>query len=107
MALADQLLDYCRANQGWLLDTTEALVLLESPTDNVAAVTRCGAELARRLEELVADAYDWLGRAEDEDAQEIYDTLVDLSERLGNPPEDTVRTEGVEMPSDRNSGGDV
>ena len=64
-------------------------------------------ELARRMEELVADAYDWLGRAEDEDAQEIYDTLVDVSERLGNPSEDTIRTEGVEMPKDRNTGGDV
>lgn len=58
-------------------------------------------ELARRLEELVADAYDWLGRVEDEDAQEIYDTLVNLSERLGNPSEETIRTEGVEIPADR------
>ena len=64
-------------------------------------------ELARRMEDLVADAYDWLGRAEDEDAQEIYDTLVDLSERLGNPPEATIRTEGGELPQDRNTGGDV
>ena len=58
-------------------------------------------ELARRLEDLVADAYDWLGRGEDEDAQEIYDTLVNLSERLGNPSEETIRTEGVEIPADR------
>lgn len=58
-------------------------------------------ELARRLEDLVADAYDWVGRGEDPDAQEIYDTLVDLSERLGNPSEETVRTEGVEIPADR------
>ena len=58
-------------------------------------------ELARRLEDLVADAYDWLGRSEDDDAQEIYDTLLDLSERLGNPPEETARTEGVEMPNER------
>lgn len=58
-------------------------------------------ELARRLEELVADAYDWVGRAEDADAQEIYDTLVDVSERLGNPSEDTVRTEAGAPPPDR------
>jgi hypothetical protein len=64
-------------------------------------------ELARRMEDLVADAYDWLGRAEDEDAQEIYDTLVDLSERLGNPSEETIRTEGVELPEDRNTAGDT
>lgn len=64
-------------------------------------------ELARRLEDLVADAYDWLGRAEDEDAQEIYDTLVNLSERLGNPSEETIRTEGGELPEDRSTGGDV
>ncbi|MEX2541185.1 MAG: hypothetical protein WD314_05230 [Trueperaceae bacterium] len=58
-------------------------------------------ELARRVEELVADAYDWLGRAEDADAQEIYDTLLDVSERLGNPSEETTRTEPGEPPPDR------
>lgn len=58
-------------------------------------------ELARRVEELVADAYDWLGRAEDEDAQEIYDTLMNVSERLGNPSEETTRTEPGSPPPDR------
>ncbi|MEX2534833.1 MAG: hypothetical protein WD273_04455 [Trueperaceae bacterium] len=58
-------------------------------------------ELARRLEDLVADAYDWLGRAEDDDAQEIYDTLVNVSERLGNPSEETTRTEGIDPPQER------
>jgi hypothetical protein len=58
-------------------------------------------ELARRVEELVADAYDWLGRAQDPDAQEIYDTLLDVSERLGNPPEETTRTEAGAPPPDR------
>lgn len=45
-----QLRDYCRANEPWLLDTIEALVRLESPTSDKAAVDRCGAELATRLE---------------------------------------------------------
>lgn len=64
-------------------------------------------ELARRMEELVADAYDWMERAEDDDAHEIYDTLVDVAERLGNPPEDTIRTEPGPLPEERNTGGDV
>ncbi len=42
--------DFCRANREWLLETTEALVRLESPTTEKAAVDRCGAELAARLE---------------------------------------------------------
>jgi glutamate carboxypeptidase len=42
--------DFCRANREWLLETTEALVGLESPTTDKAAVDRCGAALALRLE---------------------------------------------------------
>ena len=42
--------DFCRANREWLLETTEALVGLESPTTDKAAVDRCGAALAARLE---------------------------------------------------------
>jgi glutamate carboxypeptidase len=41
---------FCRAERDWLIDTTEALVRLESPTTDKAAVDRCGRELARRLE---------------------------------------------------------
>jgi hypothetical protein len=41
--------DFCHAERDWLLDTVEALVRLESPTDDKTAVDRCGAELARRL----------------------------------------------------------
>jgi glutamate carboxypeptidase len=41
--------DFCRANRDWLFETTEALVTLESPTTDKAAVDRCGAELAGRL----------------------------------------------------------
>src|SRR5213593_1923355 len=44
------LLDFCRAERHWLLDTIETLVRLESPTTDKAAVDRCGAELASRLE---------------------------------------------------------
>jgi len=42
--------DFCRAEHPWLIDTIDALVRLESPTTDKAAVDRCGAELARRLE---------------------------------------------------------
>ncbi len=41
---------FCAAGQPWLLDTIRALVALESPTGEKAAVDRCGVELARRLE---------------------------------------------------------
>lgn len=44
--------DYCRREEAWLIDTIEALVRLESPTDDKAAVDRCGMELARRLSAL-------------------------------------------------------
>jgi glutamate carboxypeptidase len=42
--------NFCRANAGWLIDTIESLVRIESPSDDKAAVDRCGAELATRLE---------------------------------------------------------
>jgi glutamate carboxypeptidase len=42
--------DFCRANQEWVVETTESLVALESPTTDKAAVDRCGAALAARLE---------------------------------------------------------
>ena len=45
-------LDYCRGQQGWLLDFIEALVAIESPSDDPVAVNRCGVELASRLEGL-------------------------------------------------------
>src|SRR5688572_1662120 len=43
-------LDYCLANHDWLLEFIEALVAMESPSDDPAAVNTCGAELASRLE---------------------------------------------------------
>jgi glutamate carboxypeptidase len=41
--------DFCRSEHAWLLDTIQALVGLESPAMEKAAVDRCGAELASRL----------------------------------------------------------
>ena len=42
--------DFCHAQRDWLLETTESLVALESPTTDKAAVDRCGEALAARLE---------------------------------------------------------
>jgi glutamate carboxypeptidase len=49
MTDAQHLLDYCRTREDWLIDIIETLVRLESPTDDKAAVDRCGDELAARL----------------------------------------------------------
>ena len=43
-------LDYCQAHNGWLIDFVKTLAAIESPTDDKAAVDRCGAELERRLQ---------------------------------------------------------
>ena len=43
-------LDYCLANHDWLLEFIEALVAIESPSDDPVAVNLCGDELASRLE---------------------------------------------------------
>ena len=43
------LLAYCKSQEAWLRETIEALVRLESPSDDKAAVDRCGDELERRL----------------------------------------------------------
>jgi len=42
--------DFCRDERPWLLETIEALVSLESPTTDKAAVDGCGRALAARLE---------------------------------------------------------
>jgi len=42
--------EFCRAERDWLLETVEALVSLESPTTDKAAVDRLGRALASRLE---------------------------------------------------------
>jgi glutamate carboxypeptidase len=47
--LAVRLLSWCTAERRWLLETIAALVRLESPSTNKAAVDRCGDELSARL----------------------------------------------------------
>ncbi len=47
--MAPQFLDYCTSHLDWLLEFIEALVAIESPSDDPAAVNRCGTELASRL----------------------------------------------------------
>ena len=54
MIAAHRLADYCHDQQDWLLETIAALVTRESPTDDKAAVDRCGVELSRRLVEVGA-----------------------------------------------------
>jgi glutamate carboxypeptidase len=44
-----ELLSFCQSQDGWLRETVEALVRLESPSDDKLAVDRCGRELERRL----------------------------------------------------------
>lgn len=44
-------------------------------------------ELARQMEDVTAAALDWLETTNDPDARDLYNQMVDLSERLGNPPE--------------------
>lgn len=51
---ARRLLDWTSARQSWLRETIEALVRLESPSEDKAAVDRCGAELAVRLRSIGA-----------------------------------------------------
>jgi glutamate carboxypeptidase len=54
MAQLYDLKTFCRAERDWLIETTEALVRLESPTTDKAAVDRCGAALTARLEAIGA-----------------------------------------------------
>jgi glutamate carboxypeptidase len=53
----DALLSFCRAELAWQLETIEALVRIESPSTDKAAVDRCGVELERRLGELGGRAW--------------------------------------------------
>ncbi len=50
MSTIISLRDFCRDARPWLLETIEALVSLESPTTDKAAVDQCGRALAARLE---------------------------------------------------------
>jgi glutamate carboxypeptidase len=45
---------FCRANSDWLVEFIEDLASCESPTDDKAAVDRCGARLGEKLNELGA-----------------------------------------------------
>jgi glutamate carboxypeptidase len=47
--ITSPLLDFCRSQSAWVRETVETLVRLESPSDDKAAVDRCGDELTRRL----------------------------------------------------------
>ncbi len=53
MSLTD-ILHFCETERDWVVETTTALAREESPTQDKAAVDRCGAELARRLEAIGA-----------------------------------------------------
>ena len=48
----DRLLTWCQAELAWQVSTIEALARIESPSHDKAAVDRCGAELARRLQDI-------------------------------------------------------
>jgi glutamate carboxypeptidase len=50
----NHLLEYCEAHLAGIVQTIEALVRLESPSTDKAAVDRCGAALAGRLRAAVA-----------------------------------------------------
>lgn len=52
--MSETLLDYCRAQEDWLLRLIEALVRIESPSDDKAAVDRCGDVIGRELTALGA-----------------------------------------------------
>jgi glutamate carboxypeptidase len=52
--MTGRFVEYCRHNVPWMLELVEALVRLESPTDDKAAVDRCGVLLASSLESLGA-----------------------------------------------------
>lgn len=50
--MTPRLLEYCHGQRQWLLDLIHELVRIESPTDDKAAVDRCGAALSARLREM-------------------------------------------------------
>ncbi len=46
-------------------------------------------ELARRVEDLLVDVREWADQDGSDAARDILDTVEDLAERLGEPPEDS------------------
>lgn len=45
-------------------------------------------ELERQMQTLIRDAENWLQNTNEPDAQEIYDLMLEVYERLGSPPEE-------------------
>jgi glutamate carboxypeptidase len=56
---SDALLNFCQSGLAWQLETIEALVRIESPSTDKAAVDRCGLELEQRLRQLDAGGRAW------------------------------------------------
>ncbi len=46
-------------------------------------------EIARRVEELLIEVQEWANEDDSEESRDILDTVEDLAERLGEPPEDS------------------
>lgn len=46
-------------------------------------------EIARRVDDLLVDVRDWADEDDSEAARDILDTVEDLAQRLGEPPEDS------------------
>lgn len=51
-------------------------------------------DLARRLEDLVADAREWADEMDTDEAHDLAESLADIFDRLGEPLEDTDETIG-------------
>jgi len=51
----EEILRFCESESAWVRNAVESLVRLESPSDDKAAVDRCGAELAERLTRIGAE----------------------------------------------------
>ena len=60
-------------------------VLIDEESENISRRD----DIARVLEDLVATALEWSEVSEDEDAQDIYEDLADLYERVSAPLEDS------------------
>ena len=51
----NRVLEFCVAEQPWVVETTTALARFESPTSDKSAVDRCGAALVARLTDIGAE----------------------------------------------------
>lgn len=54
-------------------------------------------DLARQLEDLIADARSWMEASEDPEAQGIVDDLTDIYERLNRPLDETDDETGMDL----------